>query len=88
VLGSRGVNSFDDIYKLNLVADAVSVSHVSDADLVRITSARGQLELPLRADDTVLPGTAVLAWNLPDRSAATLVDAADAVTDLRVESVR
>lgn len=36
VLGSRGVNSFDDIYKLNLAADAVSVSHVSDADLVRM----------------------------------------------------
>jgi len=38
VLGSRGVNSFDDIYKLNLVADAVSVSHVNDADLVRMKS--------------------------------------------------
>ena len=34
VLGSRGVNSFDDIYKLNLAADAVSVSHVKDSDLI------------------------------------------------------
>jgi hypothetical protein len=36
VLGSRGVNSFDDIYKLNLGAEAVSVSHVKDVDLVRM----------------------------------------------------
>ncbi|MEP6495669.1 MAG: hypothetical protein ABJF01_23500 [bacterium] len=36
VLGSRGVNSFDDIYKLNLLADAVNVSHVHDADLIRM----------------------------------------------------
>jgi len=36
VLGSRGVSSFDDIYKLNLAPDAVSVSHVKDADLVRM----------------------------------------------------
>jgi hypothetical protein len=55
---------------------------------VRITSAHGQLELPVRADDSVMPGTAVLAWNLPERPAATLVDAGDAVTDLRVESLR
>jgi len=61
---------------------------VADADVVRITSAHGQLELPVRADDSVMPGTAVLAWNLPERPAATLVDAGDAVTDLRVESLR
>jgi NADH-quinone oxidoreductase subunit G len=61
---------------------------VADADVVRVTSEHGQLELPLRADDTVSPGTAVLAWNLPERTAALLVDAGDAVTDLRVESVR
>ena len=61
---------------------------VADAEVVRVTSARGQLEVPVRTDDTVVPGTAVLAWNLPDFSAATLVDASNAVTDLRVESVR
>jgi NADH-quinone oxidoreductase subunit G len=61
---------------------------VADADVVRVTSAHGQLELPVRADDAVMPGTAVLAWNLPERAAATLVDAGDAVTDLRVESMR
>jgi NADH-quinone oxidoreductase subunit G len=61
---------------------------VADDDVVRVTSAHGQLDLPVRADDTVPAGTAVLAWNLPDRAAATLVDASAAVTDLRVESVR
>ena len=47
---------------------------VADADVVRVTSAHGQLDLPVHADDTVPAGTAVLAWNLPDRAAATLVD--------------
>ena len=61
---------------------------VADADLVRVTSAHGQLELAVRADDTVPAGTAVLAWNLPDGAAGTLVDADAAVTDLRVESLR
>ena len=36
VLGHRGVGSFDEIYKLNLAAEAVSVSHVKDDDLVRM----------------------------------------------------
>ena len=61
---------------------------VADAEVVRVTSAHGQLDLPVRADDTVPAGTAALAWNLPDRAAATLVDATAAVTDLRVESLR
>jgi len=36
VLGNRGVNSFDDIYRMNLAADVVNVSHVTDADLIRM----------------------------------------------------
>ncbi|MEP6991633.1 MAG: hypothetical protein ABJA80_11950 [bacterium] len=35
VLGNRGVGSFDDVYRLNLGADVINVSHVTDADLVR-----------------------------------------------------
>ncbi|CAN5396315.1 hypothetical protein BH09GEM1_BH09GEM1_27760 [soil metagenome] len=34
-LGNRGVGSFNDVYKLNLGADVINVSHVTDADLVR-----------------------------------------------------
>ena len=36
VLGHRGVGSFDDIYRLDLLAQTVSVSHVKDDDLVRM----------------------------------------------------
>ena len=61
---------------------------VADGDRVRVTSARGQLELAIRADAGVTAGTAVLAWNLPGTGANTLIDAAAPVTDLRVESIR
>ncbi len=59
---------------------------VTDGDTVRITSATGQMELPVRADGGVAPGTAALPWNLPGCEAGRLVDASNAVTDLRVES--
>jgi hypothetical protein len=36
VLGSRGVGSFDDIYRLDLGAEVVNVSHVKDEDLIRM----------------------------------------------------
>ncbi|MEO6469131.1 MAG: NADH-quinone oxidoreductase subunit NuoG [Acidimicrobiia bacterium] len=61
---------------------------VADGDRVRITSARGQLDLAVRADTGVTAGTAVLAWNLPGTGANTLIDATAPVTDLRVESIR
>ena len=61
---------------------------VGDGDTVRVTSARGHMEIPVHADPTVPPGIAALAWNLPDHAAALLVDASASVTDLRVESMR
>ncbi len=61
---------------------------VDDGVAVRVTSARGQLDVPVRADATVPLGTALLTWNLPGASVGTLVDATSAVTDLRVESIR
>lgn len=36
VLGNRGVGSFNDVYKLNLAATSISVSHASDEDLARL----------------------------------------------------
>ena len=36
VLGNRDIDSFDDIYRLNLGASTVAVSHVADDDLVRL----------------------------------------------------
>jgi NADH-quinone oxidoreductase subunit G len=61
---------------------------VEDGGRVRVTSARGQLDLAVRGDAGIAAGTAVLAWNLPDRAANALVDATSLVTDLRVESIR
>ncbi len=61
---------------------------VEDGASVRVTSARGQLDLPIRSDRGVPAGSAVVVWNAPDRPAGTLIDAAAVVTDVRVESIR
>lgn len=36
VLGARGIGSYDDVYKLDLGASSISVSHASDDDLARL----------------------------------------------------
>jgi len=36
VMSSRGIDSFDDVYRLQLNAEVTNVSHVSDDDLVRL----------------------------------------------------
>lgn len=36
VMGSRGIDSFDDVYKLETGAVSISVSHVTDEDLIRL----------------------------------------------------
>ena len=36
VLGNRGIDSFDDVYKFQIGATAIAVSHVRDDDLVRL----------------------------------------------------
>jgi NADH-quinone oxidoreductase, chain G len=61
---------------------------VGDGSAVRVTSARGQLDVAVRADAGVPAGTAILAWNLPDHPAAQLVDATSPITDVRMESIR
>ena len=61
---------------------------VADGASVRVTSARGQLELPIAADATVPTGVAVLAWNLADQPAGGSWTRRAAVTDVRVESIR
>ena len=61
---------------------------VADAEVVRVTSAHGQLELPVRADDTVPRAPRCWRGTCPTGAAGTLVDAGAAVTDLRVESLR
>jgi hypothetical protein len=36
VMSNRGIDSYDEIYKFNLFSETTSVSHVSDADLIRL----------------------------------------------------
>ncbi|TAL35980.1 MAG: hypothetical protein EPN93_09275 [Spirochaetes bacterium] len=36
VMTNRGIASFDDVYKFDLFAESIAVSHVRDADLVRL----------------------------------------------------
>jgi hypothetical protein len=36
VLGHYGMHSFNDVYNLNLFAESIAVSHVSDEDLIRL----------------------------------------------------
>jgi NADH-quinone oxidoreductase subunit G len=61
---------------------------VSDGDRVRITSARGTVELPLAADGSTPQGTAFLAVNRQGPGASELIDPNEPVTDLRVETLR
>jgi NADH-quinone oxidoreductase subunit G len=60
---------------------------VEDGAEVRVTSSRGSVTLPLRADSSVMAGTAYLPFNLPGEGVGELVDATAPVTDLRVESL-
>ena len=78
-----------------LVAEPVLLIHPQDRDRigvedgvsVRVTSARGSLTLPVRADKAIALGTAYLPFNLPSAGVGELVDLTAAVTDLRVESI-
>jgi anaerobic selenocysteine-containing dehydrogenase len=77
-----------------LVPERVLLLHAQDRDRigvedgaeVRVTSARGSVTIPLRADPGVASGTAYLPFNLGEGGVADLVDASAPVTDLRVES--
>jgi anaerobic selenocysteine-containing dehydrogenase len=59
----------------------------AEGETVRVASRRGSLVLPVSGDFSVPPGVAVLPWNLPGASAGELIDAGQAVTELRVETV-
>jgi hypothetical protein len=49
VLGNRGIDSFDDVYRLNLGASTISVSHVKDEDLVRLKATHPAEQVRLGA---------------------------------------
>jgi len=61
---------------------------VADGDRVRATSARGSVEIAVQADPATHQGTAFIASNRRGPGVGDLVDAGEAVTDLRVETLR
>jgi predicted molibdopterin-dependent oxidoreductase YjgC len=65
----------------------VSRLGVAVGDRVRVTAARGSIELPVAIDDAVPAGTAFIAANLEGPGAGDLIDIDAPVTDLRVETI-
>jgi NADH-quinone oxidoreductase subunit G len=61
---------------------------VADGDRVRVTSARGTVEVVVRADAATAQGTAFLATNRLGPGVGALVHPDEPVTDLRVETLR
>ncbi|MDQ4097905.1 MAG: hypothetical protein M3144_08575 [Actinomycetota bacterium] len=60
---------------------------VESGSLVRLTSPRGSLVTTVVADPDVARGSASLDINLPGDGAADLIDAAQPVTEVRLESI-
>ena len=61
VLGRRGINSFDDVYKFQ-VTDAIAVSHVRDEDLIRLK--RDHPADQVRLQEAGIEGEAALVQRL------------------------
>ena len=69
--------------------DLARIGVQSEGDDVRITSSRGTVTLPVRADAATAPGTAFIAFAQGGTvGAADVIDIESVVTELRVETVR
>ena len=60
---------------------------VAEGTPVRVTSARTTLELPVWSDAGVGRGSAWVPFNQPDVDVSRLIDVAQPVTDVRVETL-
>jgi predicted molibdopterin-dependent oxidoreductase YjgC len=70
-------------------SDLPRVGVVAEGDIVRATSARGSIELPVRTDTAVAPGTCFMAVAQdPAVGPNDVVDVTASVTELRVETTR
>jgi anaerobic selenocysteine-containing dehydrogenase len=58
---------------------------IAEGTQVRVSSSRGSIVLPVRADSGVTPGSVAIPFNLPGVTAATLIDSSLPVTEVRVE---
>ncbi|MBA2325487.1 MAG: nitrite reductase, partial [Actinobacteria bacterium] len=61
---------------------------VAPGGRVRVVSARGSVQLPLRPDPSTPEGVAFLSFNQPGEGAADLIDISAPVNDIRVETLR
>ncbi|MBO0693337.1 MAG: hypothetical protein J2P58_10610, partial [Acidimicrobiaceae bacterium] len=61
---------------------------VAEGTEVVVTSGRGSLTAPVRADAGVPPGSVVVPFNQPAMSAAVLIDSSAPVTSVTVEAKR
>jgi NADH-quinone oxidoreductase subunit G len=69
--------------------DLARVGVAAVGDTVRVTSARGTLEVPVRTDTAVAPGTCFMPFAQSDTIGPNdLVDVTTPVTELRVETTR
>jgi predicted molibdopterin-dependent oxidoreductase YjgC len=70
-------------------SDLQRVGVAAEGDTVRVTSARGTVEVPVRADTAVAPGTCFMPFAQSDEVGPNdLIDVTAPVTELRVETVR
>ncbi len=60
---------------------------VAEGGQVRVTSAAGSIDLPVRDDPAVEAGSAFIAVNRTGPGAPDLIDITTPVTELRVETV-
>jgi NADH-quinone oxidoreductase subunit G len=69
--------------------DLARIGVQSEGEAVRVTSSRGTVTLPVRADAATAPGTAFVAFAQGGAvGASDLIDLEAVVTELRVETVR
>ncbi len=66
----------DDLGRLDLAAGSI----------VRVSTARGSLDLPVAAEPGLAPGTVAVTFNLPGASAAGLIDSRGPVTKVAVSA--
>ena len=69
--------------------DLARVGVAAVGDTVRVTSARGTVEVPVRTDTAVAPGTCFMPFAQSDTVGPNdLIDVTTSVTELRVETTR
>jgi NADH-quinone oxidoreductase subunit G len=68
--------------------DLSRIGVVDEGATVRVTSARATIELPVRSDTAVAPGTCFIPFAQGEPGANDLIDVTAPVTELRVETTR